>query len=130
MSRRVGYLRWIAAFDMEDLTHAILACGLILATGLMAAALLLNHWGWSSLGPLTAVHAANPAHLLAAAVENLRVPGGDAQAIAELAIGVLLWTTYARLAASVFYFAAVERSWKYAACSGTALCVLTYMIVR
>jgi uncharacterized membrane protein len=46
----------------------------------------------------------------------------------NMGIAVLMLTPFVRVLASVFYFALVERNWKYTLFTGFVLCVLTYSL--
>jgi uncharacterized membrane protein len=51
------------------------------------------------------------------------------QTVVELGVCVLILTPYTRVLASMLYFAAVERNWKYTLFTLAVLAVLTYALV-
>jgi hypothetical protein len=53
----------------------------------------------------------------------------SARLLVSLGVAVLLFTPYLRVLASVVFFAAVERNWKYAVFTSFVLIVLTYSLL-
>ena len=119
--------QWVATFDMEDLISAILRHGTRLSIGLILAGVVLR-WIRHEHAAMTALQGANAFHFLAADLHRLGSPAFLPELLIRWGIGVLLFTPYARVAASILYFACVHRSWKHTLLGALALAPLTYIL--
>ncbi len=121
--------RWIARFDMEDLISSILWRGTILSISLIVAGLILQ-WtgGLHQDAAAYTIQGTNVFHFILA---NLPQRGSITvwpALFIHWGIGVLLFTPYVRVVASVLYFAYVHRSWKHTLLGGFVLAPLTYIV--
>ena len=118
--------RWIATFDMEDLISAILRNGMRLSIGLILAGVVLR---WIRHQPAAdTIQGANACHFLATHLHRMGSPAFLPELLIRWGIGVLLFTPYVRVAASILYFACVHRSWKHTLLGALALAPLTYIL--
>lgn len=124
----VAWVKWVSKFDMEDLVGSILRRGTVLSVVLVLAGLALRRVGLGGAGFEDRLQGTNVLQFLLA----------DAQHIASLArwpavlvhggLAALFLTPYARVLASLFYFASLERSWRQTLLTACTLLPLTYIL--
>lgn len=126
---RAAWLRWIATFDMEDLTSTLLRNGTVVSMGLIAASLLMQALGpWpGDLGPN--LKARSVPVLIVSDIHQLGTPGAGPRVLLHLGVAALLLTPYVRVLASLLYFAVVERSRRHALLTGLVLTILTIVLL-
>ncbi len=115
-------------FDMDTLVGYILLVGVILSLILIIAG---SSWHWINTGNLQFDYSLqgknffNFLHL-----DLLALFAGDLRPrlLVNLGVAVLLLTPYLRVLASIFYFALVDRNWKYTAFTAFVFIVLTYSL--
>ncbi len=115
-------------FDMEILVGYILLTGVLISAALLAIGLI---WHWARWGNLRFEHSIVGMNFFEFILTTLRQTASHAvrpRLILNMGIGVLMLTPFVRVLASVFYFAFVERNWKYTLFTGFVLCVLTYSL--
>jgi len=113
---------------MEVLIGDILLAGVLISAFLIIAGLL---WDWQTTGNLDLNYRLSGTNLLAfvvAAAGQFLSPGERGQALVSLGVGVLLLTPFARVLASVLFFAFGERNWKYTVFTAMVLAILTYSL--
>lgn len=113
---------------MELLMGYILLVGVLLSAALTLAGL---GWHWATSGDLridSPVAGTNLFQFVAADMREVTSVRLAPRLLINLGLAVLLLTPYARVAASVLYFAAAERSWKYTLFTGFVFIVLTYSL--
>ena len=123
--KKVARVRWISNFDMENLISSILQNGIALSIGLILAGLLFRWAEGSQASFQEFIQSVSIPTLLLADFHRLGSPGTWPSVLMHLGVIVLLVTPYVRVAASMIYFAAVERNWKQALLTGFVLIVLT-----
>lgn len=114
--------------DMETLVGYILLTGVLLSAALLSAGLV---WHWARWGNLRFEHSIVGMNFFEFILTTLHQIASQAirpRLILNMGIGVLMLTPFVRVLASVFYFAFVERNWKYTLFTGFVLCVLTYSL--
>jgi uncharacterized membrane protein len=126
MSGRAGAAT--AARNMDLLVGYVLIIGVLSSLSLLAAGLV---WHWSSTGtPRLDYDLAGTTvfHLVVTDVRELAAEAWRPRLLVNLGLAVLLLTPYARVLASVLYFAWVEHDWKYTAFTAFVLVTLTYSL--
>jgi uncharacterized membrane protein len=114
---------------MDALVGTLLATGVITSIALIVAGLL---WHRLATGVATFDAPLGGTDAVRLMVGDLRVAVTgrlSPRLLVSLGIAVLLFTPYLRVLASVLFFALVEHDWKYTACTGFVLAVLTYSLV-
>ena len=121
-------IRLLGTFDREPFIGSILRAGLILSALCIGLAVVwqsatstLRHFG----GP---IQGTNVADLLRDSLTHIRSLHEWAAVLLDIGIASLLLTPYARVLASWWYFAAIERNRRYAFFTGIVSLVLTYML--
>ena len=115
-------------FDMESLVGYILLTGVLLSVALLVIGFV---WRWVRVGNLRFEHSIAGMNFFEFILSTLRQRSSQAfrpRLFINMGIGVLMLTPFARVLASVFYFAFVEHNWKYTLFTGFVLSVLTYSL--
>ncbi|MHB8653152.1 MAG: DUF1634 domain-containing protein [Terriglobia bacterium] len=115
-------------FEMDTLVGYILQDGVLLSLGLIIAGLI---WRWFRTGTLTVDYQITGMNLFefVTAEVRLAVHGAvEPRLLINLGIAVLMFTPFIRVAASVVYFFAVLKNWKYTIFTSIVLIVLTYSL--
>jgi uncharacterized membrane protein len=127
MSERAG-AGAAAARNMDLLVGYVLIVGVLSSLVLLASGLV---WHWASAGtPRLDYDLAGTTvfGLVVTDVRQLAAGAWRARLLVNLGLAVLLLTPYARVLASMLYFAWVERNWKYTAFTAFVLATLTYSL--
>ena len=127
--KRVARLLWIARFDMEDLTSSLLRNGTLISLGLVVASLLAGRLAKMPGTSEMNLAARSLPLLIWTDLQRMGSPGFWPRFLLDLAVATLLLTPYARVLASMGYFAVVERSWKHALFQGATLLILTVLLL-
>ena len=117
-----------ARFDMEVIVGYILRGGVLLSMTLVTAGLI---WRWIATGHLGLEYSIGGMNLFEFVVTDARKVAADAvrpRLLVNLGIAALMLTPYARVLASMLYFAFVERNAKYTLFTGFVFSVLTYSL--
>ena len=113
---------------MEIVVGYVLSSGVALSIVLIVAGLT---WRWINTGHLGVDYSIAGTDLVGFAAREARAVAGDdlrPRRLVNLGFVCLLLTPYARVLASVFYFATAARNWKYTVFTGIVLCLLTYSL--
>ena len=119
---------WREPRGMDHLIGYILLSGVLLSAALMLAGL---GWHWAASGdprmeaPLAGV---NLFQLVAADLREVASGRLRPHLLINLGLAVLLLTPYVRVTASMLYFAAAERNWKYTLFTSFVFILLTYSV--
>ncbi len=116
------------AFDMEMLLGTILLFGVLLSAIFLVAGIL---WRWIATGHAQLDYTITGTNLFEFWMTDIRqITSGDfrPRLLVNIGIAFLLITPYIRVAASVIYFAAVERNLKYTVFTAFVLTILTYSL--
>jgi uncharacterized membrane protein len=114
--------------DMDALVGWILIGGVLASLALLTAGLL---WQWSSTGTAQLDYdLAGTTVFRLVVTDAMQVASGawSPRLLLNLGLAVLLVTPYARVLASMVYFAAVERNRKYTVFTAFVLATLTYSL--
>ena len=114
--------------DMDVLVGYILQIGVLLSMALVAAGLV---WTWLRTGGLMLNYQITGMNLFEFVVHEVRLAVHGAlgpRLLVNLGITVLMLTPFVRVAASVVYFVAVLKNWKYTLFTAFVLAVLTYSL--
>jgi uncharacterized membrane protein len=114
---------------MDAVVGGLLAGGVITSLALIIAGLL---WHRLSTGVATFDAPLGGTDALRLLVGDLRLAASgrmSSRLLVSLGVAVLLFTPYLRVLASVVFFAAVERNWKYTVFTSFVLIVLTYSLL-
>jgi uncharacterized protein len=114
--------------DMESLIGYILLGGVLLSVALIAIGFV---WRWVRSGNLQFQHTVAGMNFFEFVLSSLRQMASHdlrPRVVVNMGIAVLMLTPFVRVLASVFYFALVERNWKYTFFTGFVLSVLTYSL--
>jgi uncharacterized membrane protein len=117
-----------ARFDMEVIVGYILMGGVLLSMTLVTAGLI---WRWLATGRLGLDYPLGGMNLFEFVLTDVRQVTADAvrpRVLVNLGIAALMLTPYARVLASMLYFAFVERNGKYTLFTGFVFSVLTYSL--
>ena len=115
-------------FDMEILVGYVLFCGLVLSMLLIVSGLI---WRWALTGHLGFDYSIAGRDLFNFAVNEVRAVTNDGfrpRRLINLGFLCLMLTPYARVLASMAYFAVAARNWKYTVFTGIVSCILTYSL--
>lgn len=115
-------------FDMDTLVGYILLVGVLVSMALLLAGLV---WHWAMTGNLqlqVAVAGMNLFQFVWADVSQAVSGAWRPGLLIKLGIAALMLTPYVRVLVSMFYFAMVERNWKYTVFTGIVFSVLTYSL--
>ena len=126
--RDVQRIRVLGTFDREPFIGFILRVGCLLSAFCIGVA-FIGQSATSSLrhfeGP---IQGTNVADLLLDGLTRIRSLHEWPDVLLDIGIASLLLTPYARLLASWWYFAAIERNKRYAFFTGIVSLVLTYVL--
>jgi uncharacterized membrane protein len=117
-----------ARFDMEVIVGYILMGGVLVSMVLVTAGLT---WRWIATGRLELDYSLGGMNLFEFVLSDVRQVAADAvrpRLLVNLGIAALMLTPYARVLASMLYFAFVERNGKYTLFTGFVFTVLTYSL--
>lgn len=115
-------------FDMELLVGYILLVGVLLSAFLICAGLM---WHWISKGELGLEYPFRGTNLFGFLLLLTKQFFSDTfhpRLLVSLGIAALLLTPLIRVVASMFYFAMIERNWKYTVFTGFVTVVLVYSL--
>ncbi len=113
---------------MDALVGYILQDGVLLSMGLIAAGLF---WVWLRTGRLAINYNIAGMNLFEFVTQEIHLAVHGAvrpRLLVNLGIAVLMLTPFVRVAASVVYFMAVLRNWKYTFFTAVVLAGLTYSL--
>lgn len=127
--RNVARLKWIASFDMENLVGAILQNGMLLSVGLVIAGLFLQWVTTAEIYLQEPLHGENVLQFVLQDLHRAVSPKSFSLFLVHLGIAALMLTPYLRLVVSFFYFAYVDRHWRYAFLTILTLTPLTYFLL-
>lgn len=114
---------------IEALIGWTLLVGVLLSVAFVTAGLA---WHWTLHGDVTldyTITSTTVREFLASALTEAIVQPRP-RALVNLGLGLLLLTPYVRVLASLVYFAAVERDWKYTVFTAFVFTTLTYAMIR
>jgi len=117
------------ALGMEILVGYVLLGGVLLSLALLVAGL---GWRWIATGHMGLEYSIAGMNLLEFIAKDFRQVAGDdmrPRLLINLGLAALMLTPYARVLASMLYFAFEEHNWKYALFTGFVLSVLTYSLL-
>lgn len=112
-------------FDIEVVIGTALSIGVLISAGLVILGLA---WHWLTTGQLTFHLPFTGANLFDVIAQSIRRVVNDHDrsiGVIWLGLAVLMLTPYARVVASVIYFAFADRDWKFTAITLFVLAVLT-----
>jgi uncharacterized membrane protein len=118
----------IRQLEMDALVGYILLYGVLLSLVLILGGMF---WRWLNTGTLWLDYQLAGMNLFQLVVEELRLAiHGDfrPRLLISLGIVVLMLTPFLRVLASVFFFLAVMKNWKYTLFTSIVLVVLTYSL--
>ncbi|HEV2349734.1 MAG TPA: DUF1634 domain-containing protein [Terriglobia bacterium] len=127
-SARLEAVQETRQFEMDTLVGYILQYGVLLSLGLISGGLV---WRWFRTGNLTVDYQIVGMNLFQFVLEEIQLAVHGAarpQLLVNLGIGVLMLTPFIRVTASVVYFMAALRNWKYTLFTAFVLAVLTYSL--
>ena len=114
--------------DMDALVGYVLLAGVLLSLVLVTAGLI---WKWFATGSLALDYRLTGMNLFEFVVEEIHLAvHGPVQPrlLVNFGIVVLMLTPFVRVLASVVYFAAFLKNWKYTLFTSFVLVVLTYSL--
>ena len=117
-----------AGFGMEVLVGYILLIGVLLSVALITIGVA---WSWLATGHLGLEYSIAGMTLFRFVLADLRQIFSGAfrpRLFVDMGIAALMLTPYVRVFASMFYFAIVERNFKYTVFTGFVFTVLTYSL--
>jgi uncharacterized membrane protein len=123
-------LRPRPVLDMEILVGSILFIGVLLSSSLITIGL---GWHWVLTGRLEfeySLAAMNFFEFLLTWVRQAVSGPLQPNVLVNLGLAMLMLTPYVRVLASIFFFAFVERNWKYTLFTAFVFTVLTYSLFR
>jgi uncharacterized membrane protein len=115
-------------FDMDALVGYILLIGVLLSLVLVIAALL---WKWSETGGVAFHYKLTGMNLFQLVLDETRLAARGAlrpRLLLSLGIAVLMLTPFIRVLASMVYFMAALKNWKYSVFTAVVLLTLTYSL--
>ena len=115
-------------FDMEILIGYILLVGVLLSVALLAIGFI---WRWERSGNLRfryTLVGMNFFEFVLTSLNQMASRDLRPRVMVNVGIAVLMLTPFVRVLASVFYFAFVQRNWKYTLFTGFVLGILTYSL--
>lgn len=115
-------------FDMETLVGYILLGGVLLSMGLIVAGI---SWHWAAAGRLGLDYPLAGGNLFQFVLADLRRTASGVyrpRLLVSTGIITLMLTPYARVAASMLYFATAEHNWKYTLFTLFVFAVLSYSL--
>jgi len=114
--------------DMEILIGYILLGGVLLSVALIVIGFV---WRWVRSGNLQFQYTVAGMNFFEFVLSSFRQMASHElrpRVLVNMGIAVLMLTPFVRVLASVFYFALVDRNWKYTLFTGFVLSVLTYSL--
>lgn len=115
-------------FDMDALVGYILLVGVLISLVLVATALI---WQWINTGTLIFDYRLTGANLFQLVVDEARLAAHGAlrpRMLLSLGIAMLMLTPFIRVLASMAYFIAALKNWKYSVFTAIVLVTLTYSL--
>ena len=115
-------------FDMDAIVGYILLVGVLLSLVLVVAALI---WRWANTGTLSFDYRITGRNLFSLIVDEMRLAAQGAlrpRLLLSLGIAMLMLTPYIRVLASMVYFMAALKNWKYSVFTAVVLLTLTYSL--
>jgi uncharacterized membrane protein len=115
-------------FDMDALVGYILLIGVLISLVLVAGALI---WKWTETGDVGFDYKLTGMNLFQLVVTEARLAAQGAlrpRLLLSLGIAVLMLTPYIRVLASMVYFMAALKNWKYSLFTAIVLVTLTYSL--
>jgi uncharacterized membrane protein len=115
---------------MDLLIGSILFGGVILSSALLTTGLV---WHWLRTGRLELEYSLgrmNFWEFLLGDIRHLFSSALQPSSLVNLGLATLMLTPYARVGASIGYFAFVERNWKYSVFTAFVFAVLTYSLFQ
>ncbi len=115
-------------FDMDAVVGYILLIGVLLSLVLVIAALI---WRWMNTHTLSFNYRITGMNLFALVVHEIRLAARGAfrpRVLMSLGIAMLMLTPYIRVLASMVYFMAWLKNWKYSVFTAIVLLTLTYSL--
>lgn len=114
-------------FDMEMLVGSILFGGVALSTALITTGIVWNRVTTGRLELEYSIGRMTFFQFLWMAISNVMPGTLSPRSLVDLGLATLMMTPYARVLASLLYFAA-ERNWKYTGFTAFVFSVLTYSL--
>ena len=127
-TKKAAARRGADKFEIDALIGYVLLSGVILSVVLVIAGLA---WAWTRTGRLGVDYTIAHVNLFQFVVDDLREVFRGAlrpRLLTSLGIAALMLTPYARVLASLLFFALVEHNWKYSLFTLFVLGVLTYAL--
>jgi uncharacterized membrane protein len=115
-------------FDMDAIVGYILLIGVLISLVLVTAALL---WRWTETGTLAFDYKLAGMNLFQLIVDDVRLATRGAlrpRLLMSLGIAMLMLTPFIRVLASMVYFMAALKNWKYSVFTAIVLLTLTYSL--
>ncbi len=115
-------------FDMDAVVGYILLIGVLIALVLVAGALI---WRWMNTRTLWFDYKVTGMNLFELIVEEIHLAAKGAfrpRLLMSLGIAMLMLTPFIRVLASMVYFMAALRNWKYSVFTAIVLLTLTYSL--
>ena len=114
--------------DMDAVVGYVLLGGVLLSLALVTAGLI---WQWIDSGSLALNYRLQGMNLFELMIAEARLTWQGAiqpRVLVNFGIVVLMLTPFLRVVASVFYFAAFLKNWKYTGFTTVVLVILTYSL--
>lgn len=115
-------------FDMDAIVGYILLIGVLISLALVIAALI---WRWANTGALSFDYRITGMNLFQLVLKETRLATQGAlrpRLLLSLGIAMLMLTPYIRVLASMVYFMAALKNWKYSIFTAVVLLTLTYSL--
>jgi uncharacterized membrane protein len=115
-------------FEMDEIVGYVLLGGVLLSLALVATGLI---WKWFATGSVALDYRLTGMNLFEFVVSEIRLALHDRvrpRLLVNFGIIVLMLTPFVRVLASVVYFAAFLKNWKYTLFTSFVLVVLTYSL--
>lgn len=114
--------------DVDALVGTLLLSGVLTSITLIAAGVVWRLWATGQLGFDYEIAGTTVFGFVLLDVQQLLAGALRPRLLANLGIAILMLTPYARVLASMLYFAIVERDLAYTSFTGFVLAVLTYSL--
>lgn len=115
-------------FDMDAVVGYILLVGVLICLGLVLAAVI---WRAINTGTLSFNYKITGMNLFQLVLQEVRLATGGAlrpRLLLSLGIAMLMLTPFIRVLASMVYFMAALKNWKYSVFTAVVLLTLTYSL--
>ncbi len=115
-------------YKMDTVVGYTLQAGVLLSLALISAGLI---WKWVATGGLVFDYRLRGMNLFHLAAQQFRLAAHGTvrpRLLVNLGVIVLLLTPYSRVLASVAYFTAILKNWKYSLFTSVVFIVLTYCL--